>query len=319
MIMYVYGEDTFRSREYLRDAKEKFKKQRDPGGYNTVILNGKEAELSRIVAEMKTAPFLGEKRMVVVEDVLASSDEDLLTGLIEKIENKEIPESTILVFWQGEKIGKLKAAKKLHELLSKEKYSQSFELLKGIKLSAWIEQRIKERGGTAEKNAIDKLSATSGDTWQAAAIIDQLIAYASGHTITTAEVEEFVEQKLDDNVFNLTDAVVAGDHKKALSLLEQQRRLGEEDLKLLGLIIWQFRTMLEIGDLLDREGNLTSDQIAKTLGIHPFVAKKNLAIVRQYSLARLESIYQQLLETDIKIKTGKGSQSLLLDLFTVKV
>jgi DNA polymerase-3 subunit delta len=319
MIMYIYGEDTFRSREYLQEAKVKFKKQRDPAGYNTVELDGKNCELSKIVAEMKTAPFLGEKRMVVVENILSSSDEDLLVELTKKIENSEIPESTILVFWQADKIGKAKAAKNLQEILAKEKYSQNLEKLVGVKLVAWIEQRVKERGAKIEKMAVQKLVEGGEDTWSLAAKIDQLVAFAGENEIKAADVDEFVEKKLDDNIFNLTDAVVSGNHKKALLLLEQQRQLGEDDGKLFGTILWQFRIMLEVGDLIDREGNITSDEIAKKLGIHPFVAKKNLALARQYSLARLEAIYGQLLETDLKTKTGKGSQSLLLDLFAAKV
>lgn len=317
--MYVYGEDTFRSREYLREAKEKFKKQRDPGGYNTIVLDGKMMELSKIIAEVKTAPFLGEKRMVIIENILSQNDEELFDGLAEKIKDNFVPESTILVFWQGEKMGKAKSAKSLHELLSKEKYSQNLEKLVGPKLVAWIEQRVKEQGGKIEKNAVDKLVQSGEETWLIAGRVDQLVSYANDRIITAKDVEEFVEEKLDDNIFNLTDAVVAGNHKKALMLLEQQRQLGEEDGRLFTTILWQFRIILEIADLVDREGGITSDVIAKKIGVHPFVAKKNLMIARQYSLGRLESIYDRLLETDLKTKTGKGSQSLLLDLFVSQV
>ena len=317
--MYIYGEDTFRSREYLKESKERFKQQRDPQGYNLVVLDGKNTDYSKISAEMKTAPFLAEKRMVVVENILSSSDEKNLEMVLEAIKKNDVPESTVLIFWQGEKHGKSKIVKTLHEELSKQKYSLSHDKLIGPKLVAWLEQKIAKNGAKINRQALNKLSQSGEDTWSLSTKIDQLTALVKDREINEADVEEFSETKLDDNIFNLTDAVAAGNHKQALLLLEGQRMLGEDDGKLFGTILWQFRIMMQIADLLEREENLTSDAIAKKLSIHPFVAKKNLALVKQYSMARLQAIYSELLETDIKTKTGLGDQSLLLDLFVTKV
>jgi hypothetical protein len=41
--------------------------------------------------------------------------------------------------------------------------------------------------------------------------------------------------------------------------------------------------------------------------------------VRRYPLMKLKDIYEQLLQIDIKTKTGQGGQSELLDLFVGKV
>jgi DNA polymerase-3 subunit delta len=113
----------------------------------------------------------------------------------------------------------------------------------------------------------------------------------------------------------MVDAIVSGNRKQAFKLLEEQRRLGEDSYKLFGLIVWQFRILLGMRDLFEREDNLTSDQIAKKLGIHPFVARKNLALIRRLSLAKLKQLHSQLLDIDLKTKTGQGDQDLLIDLF----
>ncbi len=316
--MYIYGEDTLRSREYLNESKAQFKKQRDPAGYNTIILDGKKMPASRLIAEVGTAPFLGEKRMVIVENILSSSDKEALAEIKNRILENKISETTILVFWQGEAVGKTKEAKELQEILQKQKYAKNHEKLIGLKLVEWIEAKAKALNAKIEKNAALKL-AEEGDSWSISSKLNQLSAFASGRAITLEDVEKFAEQKLDDNVFNLTDAVVSGNHKKALALISDQRELGEDDIKILGLILWQFRIILEMSDLVEREGQLPSDAIAKKIGIHPFVAKKNLPLVKQYSLARLEAIYGELLQTDRKIKTGRGGQSLLLDLFVSRI
>lgn len=320
MIMYIHGEDTFRSREYLRESINQFKKQRDPKGYNTLILDGKKSPAGKIFAEINTVPFLAEKRLVVVENLLSSGDKDLLGGFMERLSEKKFPESTVLICWQGEAVGKTKEAKELNISLQKEKYAREFPGLVGNKLIEWIEKEIQLRGGKIEKDACLELAQNaSGDMWRLSTIINQLAAYSAGKIISSADLSVFLDEKLDDNVFNLVDAVVSGNHKTAFKLLTEQRQRGEEDGKLFGLFLWQFRVLLEMSDLLEREGDLSSDEIAKYLGIHPFVARKNLSIVRKYSLSKLESIYSELLNIDLKTKTGQGDQSLLLDLFVVKV
>ncbi len=316
MIIYIYGEDTFRSRQYLKKTIEQFKKQRDPQGYNVVVLDGKKEEVGRVLGEMTAAPFLAEKRMVVLENLLSSTNKELLAELLERVKNKNIPESNIVVFWQGEVFGKSGAVKELAGLLAKEKYAQEFKQMEAGELSAWIWKEIAVRGGKIGSQALMYLVQNSGkDMWLLRSLLDQLLSYKKDVEITLADAQLFLTEKEDDNIFNMVDAVVGGNKKLAFKLLEDQRMLGEDDTHLFSMIVRQFRIMLQLRDLFDREDNMTSDVLAKTLGLHPYVVKKSLPLVRKYPLSKLKDIYNQLLDIDIKTKTGQGGQSILLDLF----
>lgn len=321
MILFLYGADTLRSRRYLEQSIVKFKKERDPQGYNVATVDGKVSPLGKIVAEMFAGPFLAEKRMVIIEDVLSSKDKDLLANLIALVQDKKIPENNIVIFWQGEALSKVKEAEELDTLLTKEKYAREFSLLTGAKLSEWIAAEVVLRGGSITPDGISSLSVNAGgDMWLLSSVLDQLIAYtAAARPISLADVQIFLSEKVDDNIFNMVDAIVGGNHKTAFRLLTEQRRLGEEDGKLFGLILWQFKILLQIADLLEREGQATSDIVAKKLGIHPYVAKKNFAVAKRYSLAKLETIYERLLAIDIKTKTGQAEQGMLIDLFVAAV
>ena len=320
MILYIYGEDTFRSRQYLKKTIEQFKKQRDPQGYNVVVLGAKKEDAAKVLGEMTAAPFLAEKRMVVLENILSCTDKGLLTELLDRVKNQNIPESNIIVFWQGDVYGKSGAVKELAALLAKEKYAQEFKMLEIGELSPWIGKEIVTKGGKISSQALGYLSQNAGkDMWLLHSLLDQLVAYKKGMEITLADVQLFLVEKEDDNIFNMVDAVVSGNKKLAFKLMDDQRKLGEDDTYLFSMITRQFRILVQLRDLFERKDNMTSEVLAKELGLHPFVVKKSLPVVKKYPLSKLKNIYEQLLQIDIKTKTGQGDQSVLLDLFVGKI
>lgn len=320
MVIYIYGEDTFRSRQYLNEQVEKFKQARDPQGYNVIVLNAQKDEAGQILTEIFSMPFLAEKRLIVIENILSISDKELLNELIERVKENKIPESNNIIFWQGEKLSKVKEVKEFDAVLKNGKYNQVFESLEGSALSTWIMAEIKKRGGKISTVAANFLAQNAGkDVWFLNSLLDQLVAYMSSQEIGSTQVNLFLDEKVDDNVFNMVDAIVSGNKKQAYKLLEEQRRLGEDDFKIFGLVVWQFRILLAARSLFETAENMSSDLMAKELGVHPFVLKKNLAIMKKYTKKQLTNIYDQLLEMDFRAKTGQADLGLSLDLLIQKI
>lgn len=319
MVIYIYGEDTFRSRQYLRKNIEQFKKTRDPQGYNVVILDAKKEKPGKILTELVTAPFLAERRMAVIENILSISDKELLGELITKVKEQKIPESNVVVFYQDDKLGKVKEVKEFDKILSKEKFAQEFNVFEGAELIGWVKKEIETRGGKIANPALQYLCQNVGkDMWLLNTMIDQLVAFKAGAEIETVDIHLFLEEKGDDSIFNLVDAVVAGNRKLAFKMIQTQLEAGEDYQFIFTMIIRQFKILLQMRDLSDREDS-SSDTMAQVLGIHPFVVRKSMPLVKKYSMERLKNIYDQLLQIDIKTKTGQGGQSMLIDLFVGKM
>ncbi|MBT6819129.1 MAG: DNA polymerase III subunit delta [Candidatus Magasanikbacteria bacterium] len=317
MIIFLYGADTFRSRRQLKKMTEKFKQDRDPQGLNVVSLDCAKDEDGKIMEQLLAVPFLAEKRMVVLENLLTATGKgDLQTEILKRVEEKGLDENNVYVFWQGVGKPKTKAGKELLARLLKEKYAQEFEEVKGVKLSAWISAEAKGRGGKISKHAVDSLAQNvGGDMWLLNSTIDQLIAYKGEDEIMTEDVNLFVEEKVDDNIFNLVDAAVSGQTKQVYKMIREQYRIGKDPHYVFAMILRQFRILIEIRDLYEREDNMPSDVMAKKLGIHPFVVKKSLPFIKKYNLEDLKKIYLKLLDLDIKFKTSQGDPSLLVDVF----
>ncbi|KKW41928.1 MAG: polymerase III subunit delta protein [Candidatus Magasanikbacteria bacterium GW2011_GWA2_56_11] len=321
MVIFLYGPDTYRSRQYLAKMVAKFKADRDPWGYNVVIIDAEKAEPGRaIMQEVLTVPFLAERKLIIIENLLASRLSDVRSALSERIAAGTLPESNVVALWEGADTFKAKDAAAFFKVLEKQKYKEHFALLNAVELGRWARQEVSARGGRIKPPALSYLVANSGtDMWALAQTIDQLASYANGRDIEVADVQVFVEERADDNIFNLVDAVAGRDPRRVYRMIREQYRQGEDAQFVFAMLVRQFRILLELRDLFEREDNPSSESLAKRLGLHPFVVKKSLPLVKRYTMRDLRGIHDRLLRLDMAAKTGRGEMAGLLDIFVGEV
>src|SRR3989339_2093468 len=117
MIIFLYGEDTFRSRQQLKKMAAKFKTERDPQGLNAITLDCEKENAGKIREQISQIPFLAEKRLIILENLLTGKQTELQEELAEKIKNKKLPESSILIIWEKTSNFKNKTAQALFSVL----------------------------------------------------------------------------------------------------------------------------------------------------------------------------------------------------------
>ncbi|MBI5621622.1 DNA polymerase III subunit delta [Candidatus Falkowbacteria bacterium] len=317
MIFFLYGPDTYRSRQKLNELKAKFLADVDKSSLNLTVFEGKNLKPAEFRSAVSTPPFLARKRMVVITDLLGDNkNKDLPSEIIALLDNDKLLADVILIFWESGKVDRRTA---LFKRLDREKYVSEFALLSDSELKRWITTEIKKQNAKIEPAALERLLQLLGsDLWEVTTEVGKLAAYADGKTITVAEVNAFVKGKFDDNIFNFVDAISAKNQQRAYQLLSDQLDSGAHELYLLTMLIRQFRILLQVRSLLD-EGAADAATVARELGLHPFVAKKSLVQVRHFSLDALTAIYQQLVATDLQIKTSRADARTLLDLLLIKI
>lgn len=315
MIIFLHGPDTFRSRQKLKELREKFVREIDPSGLNCNVLDGTMLDHAELEKSLLTSAFLAPKRMIVIKNLLS-------TKLTKQFEKKvlgslqKMGEENIVIFWDSE-VDKRKArGSLLYKNLATEKYAYTFQLLSGQQLMLWYEKRFQNHNATIERDALQLLiDLTGNDLWSASTEVDKLCAYTNGRPVTTQDVNELTTSNLEQNIFFMTDAIGQKNKKLALQLLEQQLRAGTKEIELLSTMTWQFKNLLLAKYLsVDNEQRVSSTFVCQKLKIHPFVAKKILGQINNFSLDELKHIYQRLLDVDIKIKTSQVSPKLLFDL-----
>jgi DNA polymerase-3 subunit delta len=197
-------------------------------------------------------------------------------------------------------------------------YVKEFKQLKEWEAPNWIQQRARDEGGEISWDASRELAGLAGNNLR---LLDQeiekLLLYANGEPVTKKDVRALVSLAREASVFDLVDYVGRRETDKALRLLHHLLDEDQHPLRLLAMLTRQVRILIQVSEL--QAGNMTPDQIAKRLKLHPYVVKKGLAQATNFTLSQLEEAYALLVNTDWKIKTGEMGDELALDLLVVSL
>jgi len=313
MIVFLFGKDTFRSRQKLAELRQKFFNEVDPQGYNLKVLLGADASVGDIIDAISAAPFIASKRMVILEEYSKMSLNDKEEASLLEVTEQLLEGDTIFVVWE-EELSKQQQGQPFFKLLSKSKYVMPFEAWNQQQVAGYMAQQLKDQGLTINGDALQYLSlAVDDNMWLAASELNKLVHYAKAKALSVIDkeaVELLVSSGAHDDIFALVDAVSEGNPKIALDRLHDQLAVGSHELQIVSMLHRQFRLLQQIKDGLSQ--GLSADDIAKNYGIHPFVVKKMTRQANNISQQAVREGYDRLNELDAKIKSTGLDPTLLL-------
>ncbi|HLD27552.1 MAG TPA: DNA polymerase III subunit delta [Patescibacteria group bacterium] len=316
MFILLYGEDTYRSAQKLKEIKEQFKKKNDPSGLNVISFEGTDFDLEKFNSAAAQSGFLTAKRLIIVKNLLSTKlKQEVQDSLLELLTNLKNSENVFVFREEGQPDKRTK----LYKLLAGDKkYLQEFKPLDQAGLNAWVDGYLKDRQATIAaggKNLL--LSFADNNLWQLANELDKLIAYKNNGEITEADVKEIITAKVMENIFGLTDALAVGNKQAGLKLLNEQLAAGLNIQYILTMIIRQFRIIAQLKSLLSQKK--TESEIVSQTKLHPFVVKKTLPLVQKFTKDKIVAIYDRLISLDRKYKSTPLPQQTLLELFVMKL
>ena len=320
MINFLYGQDTYRSREELRRIVEEYKKVNPdwldfiridvndstsgPGGLKAQ----RETEFfEQVCRSTDTISMFNQKKLIIIENVFSprQARSEFQDEILEFIKKKDLKDIEI-IFWEGDESlprTQLRGTK-LFKFLQKN--FKEFLPLKGNQLKSWIKEYIEEQKGKIENPAVDKLIEYVGsDLWRMSNEINKLITYkiqATRYEIQVKDIELLIKPEIDLNIFHLVDALGYKNKDKALKLFKELLGKGEDENYLLSMFIYQIRNLLKI-----KSGGGED--------LHPFVFRKAQQQVKNFDWDDLKKIYHQLMTIDLEIKTGKTDSKTALEVF----
>jgi len=309
MIIFTYGADTFRSRRFRQELKNKFTRDIDPLAQSLNVVDGQTATLKEINEKINTGSLFVTKRLTVIENIFKNKKTDLFAALVAYLKKLTAANDNIIIFRDEElntKDKPLKAeAKKLFAFLAQQPYSREFAPLTNGQLLAFIKTEAANYDKKMDLAAATLLiNLSGGDLWIINNEIKKLVNYAAGDSITATDVKKLSASSFNENIFGLTDALSAKNKKLAIDLLEEQYAAGLSDEYLLTMLIRQFKILLQIHAALD--ARLSPADMATQLELHPFVIKKGAVQARNFSALALKNYLNRLIHLDFLNKTGQG-------------
>ena len=321
-----YGEDDFSAYEAYRRVAAELGPAEELVT-NTTTFDGESASFGEVAMAAQAMPFLGAKRLVVVEGLgrrlaargrKAANEEDKdglkdWAGLADLVGG--LPPTTVLIFLDGALTPSNPLVKAVRAAKGEAKL---FNPLRDREVAGWIADRAKAKGASIAGPAVQMLAGLVGGNLRLLdGEIDKLATYAQGRTIERADVEALVSQAKETSIFELVDAVATRRQGPAMRALERLLTQGAPPPVAMTMLARQLRLMTQVKALAAR--NAGDDEIMAALGTRSdFVVRKTKEQARSYSLEALRRLYERLLETDLAIKTGAVSDELGLEMFVAE-
>jgi DNA polymerase-3 subunit delta len=309
-IYVLTGDEDFLKRQVVR-ALQMSILEGDTFGYSSQA--GDKAVWSAIHDELHTLPFLGGRRLVVVEaaDPFVTNHRQALekyvaapsaTGVL-VLEVNSWPANTRLaklIDAQGTVVCKAPAAARLPEWCVRWCQTQY-----GKQLTAPAAQLLVELIGP-EMGILDQELAKLAAYVGAAARIDR------------SDVDRLVGQSRTEEVWTIFAAIGAGKAGEALAVLDRLFDQGQAPQAILGAFSYQMRLLARAGRL-HAQGKAVPAALAE-LGVHGWQTDRVQTLMRHLGRRRLAQLFDWQLETDLGIKGGSQlSERVLLERLIVRL
>ena len=299
MIYLYYGENSFLIREKLVQARTAYQSKFKSG------LNFFKFDLEENCDDLKTAlesqSMFGEKKLIFLRGILSvpESEWEKIVKVLNTLSDLDKTNDVFLVGYDFTAADSAVLKKRL-EFFNKKGKVEEFRNYDKPKLIDWC---LKKAAGENIKTArgdlaylIDGVGCDTDRVWNE---ILKLASYGQG-AITKTNIDNSVVFDVVSSNFKITDALMARNAVLALKGLEDQWSKNEDPILILGAIVWQFRILIKLAGAKFA----LAEEAAKKLGLNPWVVKKSLSALKNFSTEELKNIYHNLADIDLAIKTG---------------
>ncbi len=257
-----------------------------------------------LIAACETLPFMADKRLVVVREHPAIGGRaEAEEKLINYIPN--VPESCVLVFFHR---GKAPGNKKLINAIKKSGSIVSFAPLTDAELNAWVVKTFQGLGKGIAPQVASLLTFTVGtDTALLRTEIEKIAALTGERDdVTEADIRAVATRSVECTVFEMVNAVVAGQQGKAFQLMRDMLTTGSDRLGILAMLLRQFRLMQHV-KIMQFEKK-SQAEIQQNLGVSPYAAGQYIRQAAGYSGGAVRQAVDICLQTEYRVKSGQLNQ-----------
>jgi DNA polymerase-3 subunit delta len=299
----VSGNNLFWQKQWIDKAAQQFLGE----GQATGVIRFEEAQDFRQVSvELATPGFFASRKMVVVERPRWPKKEETLARYLQN----PAPDALLVVYED-------KVTPALEKAIGRQRVVECKDL-SAVAFRRFVQRAAREQGVTLEAKALDVFcQRVAGFEEQALLELDKLSLRRAGAQVTVDMVLDGVPPMPngEEPLWDLTDALLAKDGLKVVTLLSHHLNRGEAPLKLFIMMARQLIQIQRAQRAKQRGQSLQAFQ--HEAGLKDFVAKKVWAAVRLWSPDEIDELLHWARKIDVSMKTGYGEPDLWLILWTL--
>lgn len=283
--------------------------------FNYCVFDFEETPVEEIIDFLQMPSFGSDKKVVVCKNPYFIKDtkvklpfENNLELLDEYIGNPNPDSELIIICPQKYFFSKSKFVNKIAKKYEVENLLFEDE----ADFSSYGRQLLKQAKVEIDDRASSLLfERCNGDVCKLEREIAKLALFAE--PINEKIIDKMVARPLEDDVFELSNALLAKNHQKIMKIYNDLKLLKVEPIQLISLLANQFRLILQVAIL--RKDNKKEYEIAEILSVHPYRVKLALKHLFNYNLDDVKQILLELSDLDVRIKKGEADRYIDFELF----
>jgi|TARA_B110000263_G_scaffold246542_1_gene257733 DNA polymerase-3 subunit delta len=285
---------------------------------NTIYLNAESIVKTDFLSAVLTVPFMSNKRVVIVNGLISRiNSKKIFDGsewvdLIDQL--NMLPDTTDLIFREEDLNNKNYLLKKLTDISK----VRNFPILRSAELKQWIRNRADSLDITIDFQATNLMVDFIGsDLRTIDSELNKLALYSETGFITVDDVQVMVAYVKDQSIFRLVDSAIEGRHEEAMKIAKILLDYGSSPNMIIRMIQRQLRLLMIASDLRRRQ--VKQSEFSQRLSISGYPLQKTLEMEKRLPFLKLASIYNLILNSDLRVRSGLMSDIGSLDLLISEI
>ena len=280
-------------------------------------------KISAAIAAAEQLPLMSGRRVVRIKNL------DKLEGRrkVEEDEDAINPSAQILLDYLARPVATSVVILITEDIDKRRKYAKTllsgaayeFGALKPNELPVWIKSHLKTLKADIDLPALNHLlEVVAPDLFTLTNELNKLVAAAlpSGR-ITVELVDQLVSRSREHMNWDLTDAIVSRNGKKALKVLSEFLDDGVEPVLLTGVIAGTFRRLALAKEMFARGAAPT--EIFSAVRVSSWKQREYLAMLNRTDARELQRAIMRIAETDLAIKTSKATPRMQIEMLVCEL
>ena len=291
--------------------------------YSTFDLNA--ITIDEVLDEALYFSLFDEKKYIVVKNATIfgssrkkSDEEDKVsrkdTRLLSYLEDPNY--NTVLIFTIN---GKIDSKKKICKTIKEKYHLIQIDDLKAKDIMSRVDKSFKEDGYKCDSSIIYSIISSCSNNYDLVMNeVDKIkLYYGRGCNVKNSDVLNITSRVIEDNNFKFIDSIMNKKMKESFKIFDDLMLQKVEPIMLLSMLAKEIRNTLLVKKMIS---NKNKSEMMKLLGInYDFMIDKLINNSYSYKERELEEYLVDICNMDYKIKTGKISNLLALEMIIMKI